>query len=103
MRRKQPHSLTKSADCALYAKLATVSFLRTLGQVVDSTVGDVVQLVRTLPWCRALSRPDPPYFDNGNARIPLSARERSSTISFFAISDAVRLDNPQLMLWGEVQ
>ena len=49
MRRKQPHSLTKSADRALYAKLATALFLKALRQVVDSTVGDVVQLVRTLP------------------------------------------------------
>jgi hypothetical protein len=48
LRLKQPHSLTRSADRALYAKLATVSFLRALRQVVDSTVGDVVQLVRTL-------------------------------------------------------
>src|SRR6267143_1917929 len=31
------------------AKLATALFLKALGQVVDSTVGDVVQLVRTLP------------------------------------------------------
>ena len=45
--------MTQSADRALYAKLATVSFLRALRQVVDSTVGDVVQLVRTLP-CRWL-------------------------------------------------
>jgi hypothetical protein len=49
LRRKQPHSLTQGADRALYAKLATASFLRALRQVVDSTVGDVVQLVRTLP------------------------------------------------------
>src|ERR1700682_614046 len=34
---------------ALYAKLATALFLKALRQVVDSTVGDVVQLVRTLP------------------------------------------------------
>src|SRR5437660_3369318 len=49
LRRKQPHSLTRNADRALYAKLATALFLRALRQVVDSTVGDVVQLVRTLP------------------------------------------------------
>src|ERR1700687_2292799 len=34
---------------ALYAKLATALFLKALRQVVDSTAGDVVQLVRTLP------------------------------------------------------
>ena len=39
------------------------------------------------------------FVDNGNSRTPLSARDSYSTISFFAISDAVRLDNPQLMLW----
>src|SRR5258707_14324659 len=37
------------AKRALYAKLATALFLRALRQVVDSTAGDVVQLVRTLP------------------------------------------------------
>jgi hypothetical protein len=37
------------AVSALYANLATALFLRVLRQVVDSTVGDVVQLVRTLP------------------------------------------------------
>ena len=39
------------AKRALYAKLATALFFRAraLPQVVDSTVGDVVQLVRTLP------------------------------------------------------
>jgi hypothetical protein len=56
LRRKQPHSLTQSADRALYAKLATALFLKALRQVVDSTVGDVVQLVRTLPFPCPLSR-----------------------------------------------
>ncbi len=37
------------AKRALYAKLATALFLKALRKVVDSTVGDVVQLVRTLP------------------------------------------------------
>src|SRR6266403_2948103 len=37
------------ANSAPYAKLATALFLRALQQVVDSTAGDVVQLVRTLP------------------------------------------------------
>ena len=37
------------AVSALYAKLATALFLKVLRQVIDSTVGDVVQLVRTLP------------------------------------------------------
>jgi len=37
------------AVSAQYAKLATALFLKVLRQVVDSTVGDVVQLVRTLP------------------------------------------------------
>src|SRR5213596_939682 len=37
------------ANNALYAKLATALFLKALRQVVDSTAGDVVQLVRTLP------------------------------------------------------
>ena len=41
------------ATSALYAKLTTALFLKTLQQVVDSTAGDVVQLVRTLP-CRWL-------------------------------------------------
>jgi hypothetical protein len=41
------------AISALYAKPATALFLRALRQVVDSTVGNVVQLVRTLP-CRWL-------------------------------------------------
>jgi hypothetical protein len=49
-------------DRALYAKLATVSFLRALRQVVDSTVGDVVQLVRTLPFRFTLSRAIPSFF-----------------------------------------
>ena len=50
--RQQPHSLTRNAIRVLYAKLATALFLKALRQV-DSTVGDVVQLVRTLP-CRWL-------------------------------------------------
>ncbi len=37
------------AKRAPHAKLVTASFHRALRQVVDSTVGDVVQLVRTLP------------------------------------------------------
>src|SRR5439155_18887851 len=41
------------AKRALYAKPATTLFLKALRQVVDSTAGDVVQLVRTLP-CRWL-------------------------------------------------
>ncbi len=41
------------AKRAPYAKLATALFLKALRQVVDSTAGDVVQLVRTLP-CRWL-------------------------------------------------
>jgi hypothetical protein len=40
---------TPQAKRALYAKLATALFLKVLRQVVDSTAGDVVQLVRTLP------------------------------------------------------
>ena len=38
-----------AANRALYAKLATALFHKGLRQVADSTVGDVVQLVRTLP------------------------------------------------------
>src|SRR5205809_4129594 len=37
------------AKRALYARLATALFLKALRPVVDSMVGDVVQLVRTLP------------------------------------------------------
>ena len=43
----------RQARCALYAKLAKALFLKALPQVVDSTAGDAVQLVRTLP-CRWL-------------------------------------------------
>ena len=46
---EQPLLQAPRAKRAPHAKLATASFHGALWQVVDSTVGDVVQLVRTLP------------------------------------------------------
>jgi hypothetical protein len=39
LRRKQPHSLTQSADRALYAKLATALFLKPYGKLLIPRLG----------------------------------------------------------------
>ncbi len=49
----QPPLQAPQAKRATYAKLATALSLKVLRHVVENTVGDVVQLVRTLP-CRWL-------------------------------------------------